>query len=317
MKKIIGFIKVFIFLLAIVLIINILKNDFNSDNFKTLIGKASTLYLFLASFFVFLGIILKGHRLQIISKQFDITPSFFESIKIQVISITFAMITPGRAGEFTKIFLLTKEDKKKLPLGTVICIFERLIDVIILSLSGVFLCLFNFSDFRLTILLVLFALGILSSLFILFRLDFILKKLDKYIPEKIKDYINDFEKHKNKLSTKTPLIILYSIFIWYIDALFQWSLLKSVGETYSTLTVFGINGINAIMSILTILPMGLGTVDLSALYLYKTILNTPKEIIVFFLASSRFFGMGVLLLMILPIIIMQKDFIKSLYKKTT
>ncbi|MEK7435021.1 MAG: lysylphosphatidylglycerol synthase transmembrane domain-containing protein [Cyanobacteriota bacterium] len=316
MKNLIKFIKVAIFVLALLLIGNILKNDFNSDDFKKLILKADYLYLINTIVIVFISIILKGHRLQIISKQFEIFPSFFEAVKIQIISITFAMITPGRAGEFTKIFLLAKEDKKKLPLTTVICVFERLIDVIILSLAGTILCMFTLNDIKILSLLLLLAICIIMSLFLLFNLGFFMKKFEKYIPNKIKTYVDEFEIHKSKIYSKTPLIVLYSTFIWVIDAFFQWSILKSVGSSNSIWPIFGINGITAIMGILTILPMGLGTVDISALYLYDKILNVPHEKIVFLLASYRFFGIGTLILMLLPIMVLQKGFVESIYNKT-
>ena len=152
--------------------------------------------------------------------------------------------------KFTKIFLLAKEDKKKLPLTTVICVFERLIDVIILSLAGTILCMFTLNDIKILSLLLLLAICIIMSLFLLFNLVFFMKKFEKYIPNKIKTYVDEFEMHKSKIYSKTPLIVLYSTFIWIIDAFFQWSILKSVGSSNSIWPIFGINGITAIMGIL-------------------------------------------------------------------
>lgn len=316
MKKLFKYVKIAIFLLALVLIVNILKKDFNSNEFKELIVKANYFYLLQVCFFMVLGIVLKGHRLKVIAEQFDIKVSILEAIKIQLISITFASITPGRAGEFTKIFLLAKENKKDIPLGTAICVFERLIDVIVLVLSGIILCILTLNDPKITYLLTAGGIGVVSSLFLMFKLDLILNKFGKYIPEKIKEYITEFELHKTKLQKKTFFVVIYSVFIWYIDALFQSSILKSVGSFNPILTIFGINGIVAIMGILTILPMGLGTVDVSALYLYNKILQIPRENVVFLLVSYRFFGIGILLLMLLPVMIMQKGFVEGLYNKT-
>lgn len=316
MKKLFKYVKIAIFILALVLIVNILKKDFNSNEFKELIVKANYWYLLQVCFLMVIGIVLKGHRLKIIADQFDIKVPILEAIKIQLISITFASITPGRAGEFTKIFLLAKENKKDIPLGTAICVFERLIDVIVLILSGIILCMVTLNDPKITYLLLAGAIGVISSLFLMFKLDIILNKFEKYIPEKIKEHIEEFEKHKIKLQKKTFFVFIYSLFIWYIDAMFQSSILKSVDSFNPIFTIFGINGIVAIMSILTILPMGLGTVDVSALYLYDKILQIPKEKVVFLLISYRFFGIGMLLLMLLPVMIMQKGFVEGLYNKT-
>lgn len=314
MKNLVKILKITIFLVAIILLVVILKNGFDSKELKSLMLTANPAYIIFGMFIVSLGVILKGKRLQILARQFDIKNTLPESIKIQCITIVFALITPGRAGEFTKIFLLAKDRKDLIPATTLICIFERLLDVLILVFMSLALCFFSFKDQQMIYLLIFSSFGLLAMIIALLKIDIIIKKFERFLPKKIQNIVVDFSSNKEKLLKKTHIISAYSFVIWCLDGLFQYFLLMSVGTISILPIVIGINAIVSIMSILTILPMGLGTMDLSALFLYDKLLALPKEKIVFLLASARLFGILTLLLMILPVFISQKDFIFNLYR---
>jgi len=314
MKNLVKILKITIFIIAIALLVVILKNGFDSKELKSLMLTANPIYIILGMLIVALGVVLKGKRLQILANQFDIKNTLLESIKIQCITIVFALITPGRAGEFTKIFLLAKDRKDLIPATTLICIFERLLDVLILVFMSLALCFFSFNDLKMIYLLIFSSFALLGMIICLLKIDLIIKRFEKYLPAKIQNVLTDFSSNKEKLLKKTHIISAYSFVIWCLDGLFQYFLLMSVGTISILPIVIGINAIVSIMSILTILPMGLGTMDLSALFLYDKLLSLPKEKIVFLLASARLFGILTLLLMILPVFISQKDFVFKLYK---
>ncbi|MBC7475047.1 MAG: flippase-like domain-containing protein [Candidatus Sericytochromatia bacterium] len=316
MKNLFKFLKVAFFIVAIILLFNILKNGFNSNDLKVLIAKADYSFLFLSIIVTGLGLVLKGKRLQILANQFEIKNSLIESIRIQLISITFALITPGRAGEFTKVFLLAKDKKNLLPSSTMIAIFERLIDFLMLTFMSLLLCFFSLNDPKLTILLAIAFIGFAGSILALFKIELFLDKLDQHIPKKIKDFLHYFIEHKTKLLDKLMVVIVYTVVIWCFDGFFQWTILKSVGSENPIIMIIGINAIVSIMSILTILPMGLGTVDFSALFLYDTLLHVQKEKIVFLLGSARLVVILTLMLMLLPTLIFQKEFLTKLYRET-
>lgn len=306
MKYIVKTLKYLFFIFAVLFIANILKNDFNSKELKSLIYTSDYKFIFLAILVSFILLIVKGFRLKSLANAFNMPINIFEATKIQAISIVFSLMTPGRAGEFTKIFMLAKDKKELIPEGTVICIFERLTDVLVLVLMSILLCFFTFNDPKIVALLILALIGLLFSFGIVFRMDIVIDKLGKFIPQKIKSFLENFVTHKDKLKDKAFIIFLYSFLVWSIDGLFQWFLLESISSHNNIVLVIGINAIVAIMGILTILPLGLGTMDFSALFLYSKILSISNEKIVFLLGASRFFGLSVLLAIFIPSILLSR-----------
>ena len=133
--------KIAFFTFAIVFLIYLLRDGFNSQDFQGLIYSADYWLLGISTLTVAGGIFLKGLRLQIMVRPFQIEKTFWEASKIQLVSICLAMATPGRVGEFIKIYLLAKDDRSKMPVCTLICIFERLMDFLVLSLMCLVLCL--------------------------------------------------------------------------------------------------------------------------------------------------------------------------------
>jgi uncharacterized protein (TIRG00374 family) len=313
LKNLFNVLKISVFVIALLALFIILKNGFSSAELKSLILKANFYYLFFSIIITALGIVLKGKRLQIMANPFEINFKLLEFIKIQLISITFAIITPGRAGEFTKIYLLAKEKKEHLSAGTVICVFERLLDFLVLTLMSLILCIFTLKSEKITIIMLFAAFALSAFIFILFRMEVLMEKMTGILPAKVKEFLQYFVTHKDKLFAKLAHISVYTILIWCLDGYFQWTLLRSIGSENPLIIVIGINAIVSIMSILTILPLGLGTMDFSALFLYSTILKLANEKIVFLLGAARLFSISTLLIMLLPMLIFQKDVLAKLF----
>lgn len=315
MKYILKGLKYLFFIVAILFIVNILKNDFSSKELKSLIYISDYKLIFLSIIASFILLIIKGLRLKSLANTFNMPINIIEATKIQAISIVFSLMTPGRAGEFTKIFMLAKDKKELIPEGTVICIFERLTDVLVLVLMSILLCFFTFNDPKIFALLVIALVGLLFSFGIVFKMDLVIEKLGKFIPQKIKSFLENFVTHKDKLKSKAIPVFVYSFLVWSIDGIFQWFLLESIFSHNSPILVIGINAIVSIMGILTILPLGLGTMDFSALFLYSKILSISNEKIVFLLGASRFFSLSVLLVVFIPAILFSRGLTFTLKNK--
>lgn len=315
MKYILKGLKYLFFIVAILFIVNILKNDFSSKELKSLIYTSDYKLILLSIIASFILLVIKGFRLKSLSNAFNIPINIVEATKIQAISIVFSLMTPGRAGEFTKIFMLAKDKKELIPEGTVICIFERLTDVLVLVLMSILLCFFTFNDPKIVALLVIALVGLLFSFAIVFKMDLVIEKLGKFIPQKIKGFLENFVTHNDKLKSKAIPVFVYSFLVWSIDGLFQWFLLESIFSHNNPILVIGINAIVSIMGILTILPLGLGTMDFSALFLYSKILSISNEKIVFLLGASRFFSLSVLLVVFIPSILLSRGLTFTLKNK--
>jgi uncharacterized protein (TIRG00374 family) len=254
---------------------------------------------------VFFEIFLKAIRLKEISKPFDINYSLLEFVKIQTISISFSLITPGRIGEFTKIYLLNEKYKDKLFVSTFICIFERFFDIFILCLFSLVLCLFILNNLFITFLVILLFSLMLLSLYLLYNIEKFQNKINKIFPHKFHNILEIFILNKNKLVSKIFITVVITSLIWIINSYIQLLILNSLEIKKNLILLIGINAIVSIMSILTILPLGIGTMDVSALFLYKNIFSLKTEIILFILNASRTFSIIALLILFIPFIIIQ------------
>jgi len=305
LKVFFKYLKFFIFLFSIIILFYILKNNFNSKEFVNLIIKSDKKYLILCVVVVFFEIFLKAIRLKEISKPFDINYSLLEFVKIQTISISFSLITPGRIGEFTKIYLLNEKYKDKLFVSTFICIFERFFDIFILCFFSLVLCLFILNNLFITFLVILLFSLMLLSLYLLYNIEKFQNKINKIFPHKFHNILEIFILNKNKLVSKIFITVVITSLIWIINSYIQLLILNSLEIKKNLILLIGINAIVSIMSILTILPLGIGTMDVSALFLYKNIFSLKTEIILFILNASRTFSIIALLILFIPFIIIQ------------
>lgn len=320
MKVIFKYLKIIIFTISIFILFYILKNSFNSKEFTNLIFKSEKKYLILCLLIVITEVIFKSIRLKEISKPFDINYSLFDFIKIQTISISFSIITPGRIGEFTKIYLLNDKYKDKLLISTFICIFERFFDIFILCFFSLVLSLFVLNNSHITSLIIISFLLMILSVYLLINIKKFEKLLKKTLPYNLYKIIEVFILNKDKLISKIPITILITSIVWSINSFVQLLVLYSLNFQQSLnylLLIIGINAVVSIMSILTILPLGIGTMDVSALFLYKNILKLKTETILFLLNVSRFLSIISLLILFIPFIIFQPNLINLLKNKNS
>lgn len=316
MKVVFKYLKIIIFLLSVFILFYILKNSFDSKEFTSLILKSDKKYLILCILVIVFEVFLKAVRLKELSNPFDIKYSLLEFTKIQTISISFSLVTPGRVGEFTKIYLLNDKYKDKLLVSTFICIFERFFDIFILCFFSLLLCLFTLDNIFINSLIIFSFLLMILSIYFLFHIDKFEKIIKKLLPYNLHNILDLFISNKDKLISKMPITIIITSIVWIINSLVQLLILNSLGIEGNLLLINGINAIVAIMSILTILPLGIGTMDVSALFLYKNILELKTETILFLLNASRVFSIIALLLLFIPFIIFEPKLLNFIKRKT-
>ena len=104
--------------------------DFNTSSFKSLLANINYVSIVYTLVFGIIIILIKVFRLKIISEQFNYPINLSLAYKSQVISILFAMVTPGRVGEISKLYLLAENNQEKFPVVTSIIIFEILVRLV-------------------------------------------------------------------------------------------------------------------------------------------------------------------------------------------
>lgn len=248
--------------------------------------RSNKLFILLAIIAMIISVLIKIWRFGLVTKYYKHGISFKDAALIQMIGISLAMITPGRIGEASKIFLL---NKKGIPLNKSlsIMIFERLFDLFILGFAGVLFALFVVKDGKLNVLLMLFILLALILIFLLRKPHILCKLIPKRF-EYFKKHVMAL--HFNGGGKKIFLVILLASFLtWFFEASLQWVFAVGMGLTINPLYIYGILGLSTLIALLSFLPAGIGAMDFSVLFLYSAI-GVPAEAAISLLLVSRVLG---------------------------
>jgi len=244
------------------------------------------LFLILSAFFMFASILVKIYRFKLATQYYHHPISFKDAALIQMIGISIAMVTPGRVGEASKIFLLKKQD---IPLNKSISImiFERLFDLFILMASAIVFAFFVVKDARLNVLLMLMILIALFVLFLLRKPHIFCKLIPKRFEHFKKHVLNvHFSGGCRKVFL---LIVLSTILTWFLESSVQWIFAIGMGIYVNPFYIFGILGLSTLIALLSFLPAGIGAMDFSVLFLFSSIGITPEAAISLLLVA-RVFG---------------------------
>lgn len=273
-----------IMLLTLIALAWLLARDFKGAEFQQVLNRISLAGLGIAMLPGLMALLLKGVRLRYVGESLGLELNLWQGIKYQVIAISLASVTPGRAGEFSKIFLLARNQRDKLALGTLAVIVERVFDLLALGLLALSFCLFQLHNQTLSLALVgmvLVLAGLTFGLLWLGGRD--IARLQKLIPARVQSLLSQMPAialHRLGIQALLTLVI------WFCEALGQWLILQSAGVRVPLWPVLGINALVAISAILSLLPVGLGTMELSALVLYGSLHVSQAEVL-FLIAAAR------------------------------
>lgn len=260
----------------------LLKKDFEAETLRQLMAQAQWHWLGAALATVLLGLVFKAWRLQVLGKDFGLSHGVNACFRIQVISISLGMVTPGRAGELSKIFLLSQGQKTDRKTTLWIMLIERLGDMAVLGTLALSYLVYAFPETRLA-LAGIAGLGTMLSLALYLTW--------RHTPLKHHPWLKALQ-----ALTPTSLMAMTGLTLaaWCLDGLFQWCILASIHQHLPLLLGIGLNAVVAIAGIFSLLPIGLGTVDLSALMLYQHSAGLEATVIVFLLGAGRVLGLGLL-----------------------
>jgi uncharacterized membrane protein YbhN (UPF0104 family) len=189
-----------------------------------------------------------------------------------VITITFASFTPGRVGEFAKIYFLNRYKVKK-PIATVF--FERIFDLFTVITFSMLFFLFVMKASR----MLWTAIGAFIALFCGFIFLFNLHRF-KFIPEKYKKYTKELE---IRINAQFFISIFITVLAWLFDALSFYFISKSLGMGIHYFTGVGLYCSIILFSLLSFLPSGLGTMELSVFIIFEYFSIIPEVALGFLL----------------------------------
>ncbi|MBU0707515.1 flippase-like domain-containing protein [Patescibacteria group bacterium] len=235
--------------------------------------------------FYFLSLYFKIIRFGRVVEYYGYKFSFKDNAFIQMVGIAIAMMTPGRLGEASKIFLM---HQKKVPAmtGTTLTIFERVFDFLFLSLASLIFAL-QFMKGSNLIWGFIFLFIVMVVLLVLLRN---LHWLRRFIPQRFNSIYDKISGLKFSGNKKHLIYIsVYSILTWFAQSLLSWFALRAMGFEVSPLAVLGVEAIGTLAAIISFLPLGIGAMDLSMLFLYS-LLGISNEVAAIVVLLSRTIG---------------------------
>ncbi|VVB75960.1 Lysylphosphatidylglycerol synthase TM region [Candidatus Tiddalikarchaeum anstoanum] len=264
--------------------------------FLYIISKSNLAYLFsvlanldyrfvILSFLItILTIVLKSVKWKLLITEAKFDYSIARSIIVWVISFAYGFITPGRAGDFIRVFYLKQDADIPKRKGFIICLLDRLVDLA--SLAIITLVLYSASiniPFQLIMIIILFSL--VSVL-----LAVILDKLVKYSHERIKSlyYLSkDFVIEVFKMYSPKQVFFPFSISItsWFFSFLQSFLILLAMGKTVPFLIFSTATSTAILVSLLPISIGGLGTTE-ATLYFFLSSYLSMEEVIALAFVSN-------------------------------
>ncbi|MFH1445183.1 MAG: lysylphosphatidylglycerol synthase transmembrane domain-containing protein [Nanoarchaeota archaeon] len=242
----------------------------------------------------FVVLILRGIKFKMVIGLHDLNESSFNAIRIWSIGLFTGMITPGRVGDFIKIFYLDKAQ----PLGKrlSVVIVDRIVDLVVVLSSAVIGVVLLNVWFGYTVV----SLGLISTilaaffiaLYLLTKKNFMRKILrpvfDFFVPQKFKEKIrvdfyefyNIFGELKNKKGSLFGVTI-FNIFIWLLSILEVMFFGFALGIDFNYIFLFAVMSVMVIIELIPISVSGIGTRD-AFLLLVLPLIGVTEGVIISF-----------------------------------
>ena len=259
--------KKFFFLFGILIfyVIFIAYSDF--EEFSINISQFDFSYLPIILAFVFLGIMIKSLRQQLLYKQIEVFISFKTGVLLFISGLSMEA-TPGGSGELIKSYYLKKKFGHPLAKTFPTVIMERLLDLT--GIAGILLIVGLLLDNYNIILLMLILLSTLSLIFASGKkkklFNFLLSIIEK-IPILKKQASSFSESYQvfgeltsGKIMTKT---LGLSFLVWMTDAIMIYFIFMGFNLNFdiifSTFSMYS----SLLLGVLTMIPAGIGVTEVS------------------------------------------------------
>ena len=238
------------------------------------------LWKYLAGLMILAGVyVLKSWRWQLLNRSFDIQIPLKTAIVFYLSAGFLSVLTPGRLGEFAKIYFLKRKYNVNMAMATSSVFLDRIWDVLVLSLFASLSMVVFYAGVSFIILLLMSALLVVSMLVIVlpgavFRpLLFILQKFTR-LHERVNEVYKMWKSNRfNSIARALSISLLSFLMLAGIPFLF------SAGTPYPINFMEGIGAIS-ISNILSFIPIsiaGFGTRELVFTEIWK-LGDYPKEI---------------------------------------
>ena len=299
MNNILSFKKSKLILRSIGLILFIfILSKLNLTKTLELLSNIDLFYMTIALALIIPLLVIKALRWQLLMKAQNIDYSLKDSTLMYAAAQYIGAITPGRLGEFIKIFYL-KGDNHPFGKAFATVLLDRLFDLVSLLLLGYagMLLFIAFFERTITILSYIFVGTVLLIIFFIYKKEFskgILEYISSnFIPERYRENANTgFSDLYNGIKTLNAnqfvLATFITFFAWGIYFVMMYLFVLSLGINIPFLYLATCVSISAVITLIPISIAGIGTRDATLIVLFSY-LGLSKE-------SAIAFSMMILLM---------------------
>ncbi|MFW6024715.1 MAG: lysylphosphatidylglycerol synthase transmembrane domain-containing protein [Candidatus Woesearchaeota archaeon] len=285
-------------LIIVIITVLILFFIFREANFKILIQEINNIniFWFIIAYTILLStMLIISYKWKILISNYQVL-SYLESIKLHFVMSSLSLITPFSAGEFINGFYKNDENfNRKIGLGA--SIFEKVIDVLIISLIALFSIVYFIEQkdiFYLILLTVFMLFGFLITTLYMDKSNkgLFMRIINRVIPfEKIKVSIGElilyFETIKNE-----PMKIIYAISLsilnWLVLIFQGYLIFKVINTQISLILAIRVISIGIFVGIIPVTISGFGTRDATFILLLNNYMTYEKIVLFGILFSFRY-----------------------------
>lgn len=244
-------------------------------------------YLLILVPVTFLVFYIQTLKWNLILKAQGIIINFFTLFKIQLVGAYYALLTPSKVGNLTKVFYLKGQVPQSLEECSSSAIIDKILEAITLVFLGVISSFFLIERFPNLYSRLLFALVILTVVFYIFyskkRMQFLLRFIfNLIVPEKFKGRLREsFHLFYNTFPQKKILVLpaFLALLNWFLIYSLSYIVALALGIKINFFVFILLLPLAAIAGLLPITILGLGARETALIILFQPYEVTPEKLI--------------------------------------
>jgi len=285
-----NYLKHVIRIIGIVLFIMILARINLSQAFEIILDSNPVLVFFYVIVSVLVIFSIRAYKWKYLLNSQSIKISFFETLSLFFSSFFFASVTPGRLGEFIRIYYI-KEKGHSTGKAAVSMFIDRIQDIVFLTILGILGALVLSSAFIDLAIIGSICLGVFIFLSVCFFISKKLRKmiynslfiilsgsLKKYFKTNIDDFFLDLKMTKSSVIAISSLLTVFAWSVFYL-AFYLIAITMSIPISFFYVIIC-----LSITSLVTLLPIsisGVGTRDAAMILVFSQISLTSESAVAF------------------------------------
>lgn len=252
-------------LVAIILFFLISKLDVTQT--KEYLLQIHPEYFILAIVCFYLSFLPRILRWNILLNNLKENKKLKDTAEIYLLSWFINALVPAKLGDLYRSHLYKKnyQTSKSTIIGTIF--IERLFDLSFVIITVLILVFILYKQFQSQYLnyLVLASLAFISALTLLMIIKNFRNKLKRFLPEKFKHILDNFQEGASQCLTKKSVfnLTIYTILTWFLEIFSLYFVLLSLSVTIPFSLVIFTLIVSALLSTLPITPSGAGAVELA------------------------------------------------------